>query len=717
MTTKNDRTNPFTGAVATNTGRIDSVSVEEHTDKSLFGFYLTEWVVNQNVTIADITSGAATGAIANVVYNNTTTPPVGTINIDTLSKTGFCQANPSDDGLVLEVTYDGGGFAAHETNIEDIGGGGAGGGVTGIDYVKSGDAEDAVVTDWNDAASGFMTVTFTEATGEVLRGTKSFLITSTTGVTADTDYVTADLNAFDLADTNKDIRVSFDAIGLTDYDAEDLKVILRDTTNNTDLIVNPLVSGGQGPFEGIVATSNSQTYELRFVANVSTPFEIAIDNVQVGPGDTVFSAGISNWQDFTLTVDAVTTAPTKEVTNLVVDNAQFRRVGDSMEITWTYVHGTVTEGAAGSGTYLFKIPTGYTIDSTKIDVSTTDMRGICGSLTGLVGTNYDGTISTYDTTSLQANIGNDLTAHTLISSGFFGFDNSDLTISLRAIVPIAEWDTGVVTNLSRIEYQSNSDTTNADDLVSFKAGEAGNLVPVVATTNKKKRVRFSKNFKHTFVEVNINGDGWVPLSDSYISYHVNVSGFGIYMKNVSGVDTDRDVFFVQAGTKEDATAAQTWTQENSNGTLWRVVGTDNPLPVQAGQRKTLSATSSTKSTLFPALYYLMTGNSVDLTPGIWQLKGALQISDGGALSGLASTRVGWYTVNGNDTGSEPTPLTVDAGFYQSRIQNASTNAVGLPAQEVEISISSGTTVYLVPFASFSSGTADIVTHIYARQIA
>jgi hypothetical protein len=73
-------------------------------------------------------------------------------------------------------------------------------------------------------------------------------------------------------------------------------------------------------------------------------------------------ATLENWQSTTVTIEAVTTNPTKGT--VVRDNLRWRRVGDSMEIQGDYKQSAA--GSSGSGAYLIKIPGGYTMDSSKI---------------------------------------------------------------------------------------------------------------------------------------------------------------------------------------------------------------------------------------------------------------------------------------------------------------------------------------------------------------
>lgn len=74
------------------------------------------------------------------------------------------------------------------------------------------------------------------------------------------------------------------------------------------------------------------------------------------------------WTAYTATIGGSTTAPTPATTHLIY--WFYRLNGDSLDIKFNYSHAASAGSAAGSGTYLFPIPTGLTIDTTKTQVNT-----------------------------------------------------------------------------------------------------------------------------------------------------------------------------------------------------------------------------------------------------------------------------------------------------------------------------------------------------------
>ena len=150
-----------------------------------------------------------------------------------------------------------------------------------------------------------------------------------------------------------------------------------------------------------------------------------------------------------MTIGGTTTAPTKGT--ITLDEARWRRVGDSMEIIYNYRQSST--GSAGSGVYLFPIPDGKTIDTAKMTTnggSTTNSYRNVGtgftwnSTTGLTATGGPLVVQPYNTTNL-ALIRTIVSGGTLqgsrayIGSGEFALSGTTMGYSFRVTVPIAEW--------------------------------------------------------------------------------------------------------------------------------------------------------------------------------------------------------------------------------------------------------------------------------------
>ena len=125
-----------------------------------------------------------------------------------------------------------------------------------------------------------------------------------------------------------------------------------------------------------IATGTFQTYsdatQYRFailcasVTGWTGPATLKFDDFQVGPLTAPIGAPVTDWVDRgAMTIGAVTTAPSKGT--IAIDKIFMRRVGDSAQFLYEYSQ--TTAGGLGSGTYLFSLPSGMNIDTSKITVA------------------------------------------------------------------------------------------------------------------------------------------------------------------------------------------------------------------------------------------------------------------------------------------------------------------------------------------------------------
>lgn len=262
------------------------------------------------------------------------------------------------------------------------------------------------------------------------------------------------------ADYGKPLQISFTYLiasgTFTSGDASDIRVFIYDVDN--DVVIQPApytLQGGsltpndfKATFQTAVSSNDYHNYRLIFhVATTSfSSYAIRFTDVAVGPQIVNYGAPISDWYGpFPMTVSATVTAPTKGT--VTKDKLYWRRVGNCMEITWSY--GQSSAGTGGSGTYLFKIPNNLTIDFNQIsDVSTIEQgvvgsasvfdSGGAGSLWGNVQVN-----SAYPQ-YLSVAMGNSNFGYQSWSSGFVSFLDTTLNASFSAIVPIVGWSSNVL---------------------------------------------------------------------------------------------------------------------------------------------------------------------------------------------------------------------------------------------------------------------------------
>jgi hypothetical protein len=179
-----------------------------------------------------------------------------------------------------------------------------------------------------------------------------------------------------------------------------------------------------------VATTSASAYTIKFEWQLSA---VLASN---GPPMT-------DWTSYSLTIGADTTAPTKGTINL--DQAMWRRVGDSVEIKYNFRQ--TSAGTAGSGIYLFPLPSGLVIDTTKANYASASVgKSHCGDVMVDDGTTYEGSVNVYDSTNLFLTIGNASTSFGSMSSTLAPLSGSDVRIGFRAILPIAGWSAAQAVN-------------------------------------------------------------------------------------------------------------------------------------------------------------------------------------------------------------------------------------------------------------------------------
>lgn len=130
----------------------------------------------------------------------------------------------------------------------------------------------------------------------------------------------------------------------------------------------------------------------------------------------------------------------------------------------------------------------------------------------------------------------------------------------------------------------------------------------------------------------------------------------------------------------------------------------------------LAATSSTKTPTASGNYSLMTGNSVTLTPGSWMLTGAVVFGNSGAPAYTEVVSF-WASANGADSSTPPAAVTPAAGYTTVDLLTNSVSFAYTAAQTIRVTVTTSTTVYLVPYATMATAAnARLTTYIYAELI-
>lgn len=153
----------------------------------------------------------------------------------------------------------------------------------------------------------------------------------------------------------------------------------------------------------------------------------------------------------TLTIQGTTTNPTKSSV-ITQDAVRWRRIGQNAHITMNYNQSSTASTTAGSGDYVFVLPTGLTIDNSVVPADATAQGAGAPSRITNVGT-FSGHVSTtvimvgfvcvFSSTGVTANMAGIATTSsgigTISSAQYPLTSNNLLSYHLNFIVPIVGW--------------------------------------------------------------------------------------------------------------------------------------------------------------------------------------------------------------------------------------------------------------------------------------
>lgn len=234
---------------------------------------------------------------------------------------------------------------------------------------------------------------------------------------------------------------------LTSAGDSSLTVWVRDVTNSA--IIQPSVyrlfdvnTSLAGKFTATFqAPSNSTELQLLFhqARTETSAYNLRIANVVVAEVNGTSGPIVTDLQDYSITIGGSTTAPTL---GTHTKKASYKQIGDYAYIKFELSQ--TSAGSAGSGTYLFPLPPGLTIDSSKLNIGVSGGQVSLGSATGNNGTNLaSGFVSSFNSTNLQVYLGNQTDATSVVGSTFYSAANTTYRIGFEAMVPIQGWSSNV----------------------------------------------------------------------------------------------------------------------------------------------------------------------------------------------------------------------------------------------------------------------------------
>lgn len=147
-----------------------------------------------------------------------------------------------------------------------------------------------------------------------------------------------------------------------------------------------------------------------------------------------------------ITLTGSITNPTKGTTT--VDRIIGSRIGNKIRLKYEYAHGAA--GTAGSGGYTVSIPSGLTIDTTKIPASATFVvASLSGQASANCGFGFFGQNSSnhgaarpyvFDSTKIAAELEVSATSVDYWKSTYYAFNVANFGFSMTVEVPILNWE-------------------------------------------------------------------------------------------------------------------------------------------------------------------------------------------------------------------------------------------------------------------------------------
>lgn len=612
-----------------------------------------------------------------------------------------------------------------ETAFES-GGGGSGGG--GINHIDNGHAEfdtDGWVTYDDDVTAvpvdgtggSPSTLTFSRITTGTLRGDGSFTLQKSPadgqgeGISYDfevdyADYVPStrlflsfDYFAQAAGYTSDDVilfvynTATFSFVQLYGDNVSGFGINLKSTTTTQRFLASFFTDFDDGDYRLIfhVATTNATSYVVEF------------DNVRIAPDQVIPGAVITDWQSFT---------PTGSWSTNTTYTGQWRRVGGDAEIQIAIN----TAGAPTSASLTIDFPTFAPIDTSKLVSAASDVRSFitldgAARDTGAAGyaahAQYTGSTTSFGVVTYAGTGGGVISSVSQAVPFTFGAGDG---IQLTVKYPVAGWSPGALFSTTETLFKSAKLWAEGD--AASAAGDAPIIFPTLRyqtagsySVSTGLYTAPATGHYHIHGFISSAAAGGIGLR-AYVS-GVNIATIGI--TDAGGEAVFTGTVAVTAG--QTISISPSSTLDITSGNLFIEFIPDFSVFSVYGQYELKNTTSDTFAVstagYASAEYAQMTNNSLILSPGTWELTGAIQYTQNG---GTATQIVGQYSLgNGNNTTSAPTIISADTPVLQSSaFYGLGATDFILPMQTAIITVSESTTVYLVTRLLFSSAGSDFM---------
>lgn len=296
---------------------------------------------------------------------------------------------------------------------------------------------DAASATPTDGTGGSPNSTWAATSTTPLRGTYSFLWTKSSGASRQGEGVSYDFT-IDTADKGQVLQVSFDYIVSSGTFADnDMNVWVYDVTNTTMIQLAPtniLNTSASSKWNGVFqASSSSTSYRLILYVPVTTDSAntLRFDNFYVGPQRAAIGQITTDWKSYT---------PTGSWVSNTTYSGYWRRVGDSIHV----IARVLLSGAPTAATLTIGLPSGVTIDTTKLPSTSTNSGAFGAARIYDSGTGqYTGTVLYQNTTTVTVSFTGSGSLGWVTNSAPMTFANGD-EVDAEFIVPVLGWSSGQV---------------------------------------------------------------------------------------------------------------------------------------------------------------------------------------------------------------------------------------------------------------------------------
>ncbi len=426
----------------------------------------------------------------------------------------------------------------------------------------------------------------------------------------------------------------------------------------------------------------------------------------LGPQTAPLGAVCTDWVSYPITITGTGSNPAKGT--VTTDVAEWRRVGDSMEIRYQYLQSAA--GSAGSGTYLFNLPSGYSANTSKITPDTgANFSSQCGSFSAVQngGVALIGSTFLYDTTHFS---GVGTYSNNSAGAGFAPLGASTIPLNstavgygINALVPIAGWS-------SNVQMSSDTDTRVVAAIIKGtpQASYSANTIVILGSSTVLKDTHAAYNTGTGQYQAPVTG--FYVASCLFDTNSASNSKTAVYVNgtkylNIGGADSGdpggTGTVYLNAGDLLDFRFAGTWTASgpDSSISINRVCGPSVIAATESVNARYFSSTTSISGSLATIVYATKgfdSHNAYNNSTGIYTcpVSGKYQVNSGIATAGtIALNNALDMQVQQSGSSSQISESLVDAAGAVSNLgTSVSDTFYCLAGDTIKVQVSSGATL-------------------------